>query len=974
VGDDGVEFLLLGAVEARLPDRRIDIGHARQQCVLVALLLEANTAISADQLVDRVWGGDALPRTRETLYSYLSRLRRALAGADDAELVRRPGGYVLAVHPARIDVHRFHCLLAQAREAGDDECAAAKFAEAIALWRGEAFATLDTAWINATREALEAERFAAELDLADLRLRLGQHTELLAGLIARTETHPLDERLAAQLLLAWYRSGRQAEALAHYERLRRRLADDLGAAPGPVLRRLHQQILTADPTLAAPPAPTAAAVPVPRQLPAPPRAFTGRGRELAELEGDHDGQAVTIIAIDGMAGVGKSALAIHAGHRLADRFPDGQLYVDLHGATAGPRPLQPLEVLSRFLRALGTKPSAVPTDLEEASGTFRSRVADRRLLVVLDNAADAAQIAPLLPAGSGCRVLVTSRRVLSSLAGVRHLHLDSLPPEEAIELLARVAGRDRVAAEPGAAAEVARWCAWLPLALRIAGARLAMRPGWPVATLAERLADAQHRLDELELAAETGMRASYAVSYQQLRGGVDAVDRVAAEALRLLGVLDGRELSLPVAARLLDVSEELADRVLERLVDAQLLETPSPGRYQMHELLRLYARELVGEHHPGPQVAAALQRVFSFYVATAWNTLALLRPGDHRLAHAGHWRDGGLDFQDDTAALAWLEAENGNLTAAVRQASATPGVPATLATQLTHGLYGFLWLRGQLGELIEVNQIALEVAGRLGDRAAEAQAHNDLGTAYWRQGHYDQALASHLEGLAIREELGDRRGQAASLNNLAIVHRQQGREHQALACQRDSLEIFRELGDRHGQALGLRNLAFTLMRLGRHQQALAHGRGSLEISRELGDRQGQAWSLLDLGIVHGARGDHQQALDCLQDSLRILLELGDRLGQAYTLNNLGIVHSAQGDHQWAVTCQRDSLRIHREQGEVHGEAETLRDLGTTLWALDRRDEARVHWRQALAIFERMQAPEAGQVRELLAGRPAAPRR
>ncbi len=431
--------------------------------------------------------------------------------------------------------------------------------------------------------------------------------------------------------------------------------------------------------------------------------------------------------------MGKTALAIHAAHQLTERFPDGQLYVNLHGATAGLQPLQPLEVLGRFLRSLGIEAALVPADLEEASAAFRSLVAGRRLLVMLDNAADAAQVALLLPASPGCGVLVTSRRVLSALAGARHLLLDVLPAAEAVELLGRLAGHARVATEPGAAAEVARGCGYLPLALRIAGARLAARPGWPVQALAGRLADAQRRLDELQLA-EVGVRASFQVSYHQLSGSPDPLERAAAEAFGLLGVPDGLELSLPVAARLLDqpadaaerVLEQLYERVLEQLVDGQLLETPGPGRYRLHDLLRLYARELASQHHPEPVRAAALTRALRFYVASAWQTLAVLRPGDYRLARAGErWRKGGLEFAGQQAALSWLEAERANLLAAVRQAVATPGVPAEIGMQLAQALFGFFWVHSHRGDWVQANQIALEVACQAGDLAAQAQAHND---------------------------------------------------------------------------------------------------------------------------------------------------------------------------------------------------------------------------------------------------------
>jgi hypothetical protein len=422
--------------------------------------------------------------------------------------------------------------------------------------------------------------------------------------------------------------------------------------------------------------------------------------------------------ISGTAGVGKTTLAIHAAHWLAERFPDGQLYVNLQGATSGLQPLHPLGVLGRFLRALGVESSAIPTEVDEAATRFRSQVASRRLLVVLDNAHDTAQVRPLLPASPGCGVLVTSRRVLAALGGAHHLHLDVLAPPEAIQLLGRLAGRQRVAADPEATAQLAQWCGYLPLALRIAGARLAARPGWPVSALAERLADQQRRLDELVLA-DMGVRASFEVSCQELGASADPLDRAAAGAFSLLGVLDGPDVSLPVAAHLLDQPRQAAERVLERLVDAHLVQTPSPGRYRLHDLLRLYARELARKLHPESERAAALHRAFGLYVATAWRTLSLLRPSDYRLARADtRWSKGGLEFTDETAALDWLEAERANLLAAVQQAAATPGVPAAITMQLSQALFGFFLVHSYWQDWVRVNQTALGIARRVGDRAA----------------------------------------------------------------------------------------------------------------------------------------------------------------------------------------------------------------------------------------------------------------
>jgi hypothetical protein len=699
--------------------------------------------------------------------TYVTRLRGALGAGS---IATSPTGYVLRAAPDRVDALRFVRLLDAAAVAPDASSERALLVEALALWRGVPLEGMASAWLEESVAPYLVERQLAAVERRiDLDIEEGRAGELVAELSELVARWPLRESLWVRLLVVLARCGRQAEALERFEAVRVRLAEELGADPGPELQAVHADLRAGRQTGGALGGDTTAlGSVVPRQLPVDIDAFTGRRGALEQLEellgGERDraqGPAV-ICAVAGTAGIGKSALAIHAAHRLAERFPDGQLYVNLQGATVGLEPLAPLEILGRFLRALGVEPAVVPTRLEEAAALFRSRVAGRRLLVVLDDAAEAAQVRPLLPGTAGAGVLVTSRRVLSALDGACHVRLEVLAPGEAVELLGRLAGRERVTAEPEAASEVARLCGWLPLGLRIAGGRLAARPTWPVSAVVERLADARRRLDELELA-EVGVRASFTVSVEQLRASDDPVDLAAAEAFGLLGLLDGPDVGVPVAARLLEASEERAERVLERLVDAQLLETPKPGRYRLHDLLRLYARELGGRQSTEVSRAAALCRALGFYVATAWNTFGLLRPGDYRLGRADdRWRKGGLELADERCALGWLEAERVNLLAAVQQAAATPGVPNEIAVQLSQALWEFFWMHSRWDDCLQVNQISLEVVRRLGDRAAEAQAHHALGFASWRQGRYERALTSLRQSLAIRRELGTAAGRPAA--------------------------------------------------------------------------------------------------------------------------------------------------------------------------------------------------------------------
>jgi tetratricopeptide (TPR) repeat protein/transcriptional regulator with XRE-family HTH domain len=686
--------------------------------------------------------------------------------------------------------------------------------------------------------------------------------------------------------------------------------------------------------------PGTVAAPVPRELPRPPADFTGRAAELARLlelldpgRREHEAPAV-IAAIDGMAGIGKSALAIHAAHRLADAFPDGQLYVGLRGATPGLAPLEPLEALGHLLRSLGLDPATIPADVDEAAARFRSLAAARRMLVLLDDARSAEQVRPLLPGSPTWAVLVTSRQVLATLEGLRPLHLDVLSPEHALGLLGQVAGQERVAAEPRAASDVVRWCGQLPLAIRIAGSRLAARPRWRVEELAGGLADATRRLETLQ-AGELAVRASFDVSLRALQDSSDPVDRAAAGAFGLLSLPDGPDLGVDAAARLLDRPVPAARAMLERLVDAQLLETPRPGRYQFHDLLRLFARADVMDRHPEPIRAAALTRLIGFSIATAWRTAVLLGSGGGRLATADpRWIAHGLELEDRPSALGWLETERANLLAAVAMTARDaltrrPTLPVELSGQLASALYGFFEMRSRWPDQALANRAALEVARRTGDRAGQATALNDLGMACDRLGRHAEGTACLRESLAIFRGLDDLPGQASSLFNLSLSHLWQGRPAEAIAVQRESLLLFREIGDRVGQAVSLSTIASVHGRLGQYAEATACLRESLAIFRELGDRLGEATALTNLGVVSRHLGRLEEAVAHLCDSLRIFREF-DHRGQANSLHDLGVAYAQLGRHAEAVDCLRESRRRFRDLGNGRGEAMALRDLRDVL--------------------------------------------
>ncbi|HEY4457127.1 MAG TPA: BTAD domain-containing putative transcriptional regulator, partial [Pseudonocardiaceae bacterium] len=492
-----MEFRLLGGIEAHRRGHLVDVGHARQQCVLTVLLVEANAAVSVDELIDRVWADHPPRRSRENLHSYLTRLRRILAD-DDADIVRHGNSYQLVVDESQIDLHRFRRLIEAARIAPDNQ-AVVLWEEALGLWRGEPFAGLDTPWLHGVRATLGKERLAAELEHTDLELRLGHHTTLLAPLAVRAEQFPLDERLAGQLMLALYRSGRQADALTHYHATRGQLDAELGVEPAPALRELHRQILANDPGLALPQDETSApkqqgAPPVPRQLPPAPGTFTGRGAELDGLTTRMDAAKATvrISVIAGAGGIGKTWLALHWAHRNVHRFPDGQLFVNLRGFDPSGKPISLQDAVRGFLAALGVDPMAIPVALDAQVGLYRSLVADKRLLIVIDNAANTAQVTPLLPGSPSCTVLVTSRDRLTSLVAAHDAYpvpLDVLPEPDARALLTARLGEHRIADEPDAVADLLASCAGLPLALSIVAGRAQEHPEFPLTTLATELHD-----------------------------------------------------------------------------------------------------------------------------------------------------------------------------------------------------------------------------------------------------------------------------------------------------------------------------------------------------------------------------------------------------------------------------------------------------------------------------------------------------
>ena len=956
-----VEFRVLGDVEAHVNGQLVDLGHAQQRCVLVTLLVEANHAVSVDQLVDRVWGERLPSRARDTLYSYLSRLRHALAALGDVSLLRQPGGYVLKVDPMAVDLHRFRDLVTRARAAQSEDQALSLFEQALGLWQGEAFAALDTVWLNALRDTLERERLAVELDCNDLQLHRGQHAWLLAGLSTRAEAYPLDERLVGQLMLALYRCNRQADALSHFYQMRLRLVEELGIDPGPSLQRLYEQILNSDPALAALTVTRSVRVTaepvVPAQLPADVDVFTGRADALAELDrlliatpaqsdatdaASGRSTAVVISAVSGTAGVGKTALALRWAHRVRAGFPDGQLYVNLRGYDPD-QPLSASDALAGFLRALGVAGAEIPLEVDERAALYRSLLDGRRILVVLDNAASAEQVRPLLPGTPSALVVVTSRDSLVGLVarhGARRLNLDLLPLADAVALLGALIG-GRMATEPDVAAILAGQCARLPLALRVAAELATIRPTTPLAALVDELADEQRRLELLDADGDprTAVRAVFSWSYQHLPAD-------AARAFRLLGLHPGPDLNPYAAAALTHTSLDHAHHLLDVLARGHLVQPVNPGRYGMHDLLCAYATHLAHIKDTEQDRRAALTRLFNHYLATAGAAMDTLVPAEqHRRPRIPPPDTPTPPVADPTAARAWLDAERVTLTAVCAH-TATHGWPGH-TTSLASVLFRYLDIGGHYSEAIDIHTHARYAAHRKGDRAGKARALDSLGLVHRWQGRYPQAAEHHQQSLALFREIGDRAGEAYALENLGIVYWQQGRYPQATEHLQLGLVLAREIGDRAGEAQALTSLGFVYRRQGHYRQAAEHHQQGLALFRESNDRTGESYTLASLGLVHSRLGHYEQAAEHHQQSLALFREIGDRAGEAYALGNLGIVYWQQGRYPQATEHFQLGLVLAREIGDRASEAYALDDLGAVYQRQGHYQLAAEHHQQAL---------------------------
>ncbi|MCA1194758.1 MULTISPECIES: BTAD domain-containing putative transcriptional regulator [unclassified Saccharopolyspora] len=932
-GPPGFTFRVLGPLEVRLDGEPLRLGSASVRGAFACLLMEPNQLVSIDRLIDTLWGDEPPATARTIVHGYISRIRRLLHGHGDPdapgrpEVLTRSPGYLLRIDPERVDAHRARKLINDAH--GKDAAARAELlTEALQLWRGPVLSGIAAERLHqSVGTNLDELRLLALEERIASELELGRHHRLVIELSALVDQHPLRERLTYLLMLAGYRSGNRAEAQARYHALRERLSHELGIDPGPEVRTLYERLLRDDEALLSgtqrqADREVAPVGPVPAELPPAVAGFVGREREMAVLDRmiERDRGDTTMLAVlTGTAGVGKSAVAITWAHRVATAFPDGQLYASLRGFDSERAPLSPGEALTSMLKTLGVAADAIPVDLDDRAALYRSLLADRRVLVLLDNARDSEQVRPLVPSSSRSLVLVTSRRRLDGLvvrSGARVLPLETLPTESAVALLDRAGGIDGSAAEPEATRALAELCGGLPLALRIAAARLAANPARGVASLVRELTDEGNRLHALDIDdADTSVRRAFDISYRNLHP-------VHASTFRRLGLVPGHTFTAHAVAAVCETDPPAAYRRLRALALAHLVTEPEPDRFGMHDLLRLYARELLTApdgpdarpEHAGlaERDEKAFTRLLHYYLVVADHARRFLRPARDDLDLSGDSTIEQPEIRNRTEALAWFDSEWPNLVAAVRAAHA-------------HGLHEYAWrlVRCQFNYLvvrcpwedwIQIYTVGLESARLAADPVGQVLMPAGLGVAYARTGEHDEALAHYADSYRCAVATGSPGWLAMAQVNMGAVLFRMKRFAEAQVHCRDALRAYRTLGDRYREAGALNNLAQVEQANGRLAEALEHLLEAEVMYREADDLETLAMVLnncgevsIELGRLDDGEGYHHEALDVAQ-------RCGSAMHQASAYLGLGDVAVSRGDRSVARTRWETALSIYETGG------------------------------------------------------------
>ncbi len=978
-----MELRILGPVELMADRRSLNIGGPRQRTVLAMLALNVNRVVPVERLIDAVWD-DSPPRTaRGQIQICVSALRKlfAEAGKEQAILVRSPG-YLLELETDELDSERFGSLMQAAKQ----QAAGGRAAEAVttlhqatAMWRGCALAGVPSDLVQRGATMLEQQRMAALEERIRLDLALARHEEVIGELRGLCEEYPLHEQLHSYLMVALYRSGRQADALEVARRTRYTLLEEIGIEPSPELQQLELAILNQDTSLELPasakPAPWSSAhavtaepseVPqpsapapapagqsdVPRQLPASIADFTGRDEQLNQikrlLQDGGNPYAMRIVAISGMSGIGKSSLAVQAAHELAAEFPDGQLYADLRAGGAD----SAATVLARFLRALKVGSSALPDELAERAEIYRSQIAGKRILIVLDDMVSEEQVLPLLPGSPSCAVLATSRAKLGGLPSVSWVDVTVFDMDSSTKLLAHIIGSDRVTAEPEATTELVDLCGGLPLALRIVGARLAARPHWPITHLVRRLTDKARRLDELAHRG-LGLRSTIDLAYA-------ALGKKSKRLFHLFALMEGGDVPGWTAAALLDTDLLDAEDVLEDLVDAQMIESVlyadgERPRYRFHDLIRVYAFERLVQTESEAERQAALGRVLGAWLSLADEAHRQQYGGDFTVLHgsAPRWRRLSVDTEIGGDPIQWWETERRALTTAVRQA-AENGLDE-LCWDLALTLVSMFEALGYLDDWRETAQLGLDAATRAGNRRGQAAMLYSAGSLGIVQYRLEVAETSLVRALSIFEAEGDRHGHALVLRNLAYIDSLHGRFAEMIEKYARSLNLLREVGDHVGEAHVLRAMARFRIEEGDIEEARELLDAALSCCHKVGSSRGEAQVLHRYAQLHMSAGELELAGKTLQRVLVIVRGTGDQIGETHALYSLGIVYLREERLDSATTVLQQALDLSRRVSERLIEGDALRALGEVSIARADLATAVAHLDNALPIFAELRS-------------------
>ncbi len=941
-----MEFRALGPIELWSAGRRQDLGRARARSILAMLLLTPRAIVPAETLIDRLWDTRPPPKARDSLSVYVARLRASLRQAvgDRVQLVGRAQGYMLDVDPEAVDVYQFRRLRRQAdalSASGDYEQAAGLLREADRLWRGQALAGIRCDWAARMRDALEEERRAAILDRVGYELELGRHADLVGELRHLLVQYPLDETLVAHQMTALCRSGRPADALSLYRETRNRVVEEQGTEPGAMLSELHRRILGRDSGLAVRPSgrrPAGAAPP--DTLPPETAEFVGRDKELASLTGEHGG-VPGIAIIEGMPGMGKTALAIRAARLVSGQYPDGTLYLNLHSHNPGSPSLGPAEALHRLLQMLSVPAAQIPETIGERTALWRAHLSRRRAVLILDDAAGHDQIGPLLPVTSRCLILITTRRRLPDFGGTRSLTLDVLSADEAITLFRRIAGESKAPDADQIAAAV-ELCGRLPLAIQLTASRIAQDGPPSLSGLIDELSQSPAWLGNTGAAAPEVI-AAFDLSYRALEPDHQ-------QFFRRLGISPCACFSLPTAAALGGCTLAEAEKALVALLDYHLLAQAPDASFRFHDLIRGYAATRATRDDPEAGQRQAVSRLLDYYLHTADLADRVLHPLRRRAPVPPAQMPAGspaLGTREDAAG--WLESEWRNILQAARYAGRHERKHK--CADLIDLLADFMEIRAYWDEAAAAHALALQASRDIADPARIARAALALSGVRQQTGQHEAAIPLAEEAAAIYRSLADRGGEAEALDQIGLGHQRTARSREALAYFSEARILYRAAADPRGVADTLSHSGIACWHLGRYPEANAHMREALSLYRGVGDRRGEAKVHNNLGQVHLHNGYHRDALDAYRKSLQIFREIGGAQNEAILHQNIGGVHRYKGSYEEALAACRQALTIYRDIGDLPYEAEVLNDIGAIYQSAACYDEALIHHQRARLIAE-----------------------